>query len=68
MIDKLKVALNNSILQGVNFRKVLRAYTSLNNYYTTLSIIGGYFALIAINDHNNFGNFTFAAVFLVEIN
>ena len=49
MIEKLKGVLNNSILQGVNFRKVLRAYTSLNTYLTTLVIIGGYFALIATN-------------------
>lgn len=31
-------------------------------------MIGGYFALIATNDSSNFGNFTFAAVFMVEIN
>ena len=68
MNKKVQNVLNNSILQGVNFRKILRVYTSFNTYYTTLAIIGGYFALIATNNSDNFGNFTFAAVFLVEIN
>jgi hypothetical protein len=68
MTHRLTKVLNNSILLGVNFRKIFRVFVAYTAYYSLLVIIGGYFALIAMNDSSNFENFTFAAVFLVEIN
>jgi hypothetical protein len=68
MLAKLKTVLSISIEMGISFRKIFRVYSAYITYFTTLVVIGSYFSLIAMNSSQNYTNFTFAAIFLIEIN
>lgn len=58
----------SSIRTSFSYRKVFRAYVSYSVYISAIIISGAYFILAASASSARLSDFTFSAVFLIEIN
>lgn len=68
MTMKYMTKLMSSIRSSFCYRRAFRVYVSYGVYIGAFVISGAYFTLAALASHTSISDFTFSAVFLIEIN